>query len=321
MSTLLRQLGLGRLAYRVVHAPLAAARRSVAAGGPIEQWRTARGRAAMARAALELPPPGGDPTKPPLCLHVLTGRRFWDQTAFCLWSFARQAGRVLAPRIHDDGTLEPKQAEVLRQLFPAAELISAAHARAQLEERLPRSRFPVLRDRWDHYPQIRKLIDPHLGSHGWKLVIDSDLLFFRAPEFIVRWLEHPDRPLHAVDAETSYGYSPALLTTMAGRPLAELLNVGLCGLNSDELDWEHLERLCGTLIAREGTHYFLEQALVAILAAGRDCAVAPAADYVTLPVPPEAHECRAAMHHYVAGAKRWYYRHCWRVARARGTAT
>ena len=58
--------------------------------------------------------------------------------------------------------------------------------------------------------------------------------------------------------------------------------------------------------------YYLEQALVAMLAARSNCAVAPAADYVTWPRPPEATECRAVMHHYVAGSKRWYFQHNWR---------
>jgi hypothetical protein len=90
------------------------------------------------------------------------------------------------------------------------------------------------------------------------------------------------------------------------------LNVGLCGLHSDELDWEKIEWLCRTLIEKERTHYYLEQALVAILLAGRDCTIAPQSHYVTLPVPPEAQSCQAVMHHYVADSKRWYFQTNWR---------
>jgi hypothetical protein len=83
-------------------------------------------------------------------------------------------------------------------------------------------------------------------------------------------------------------------------------------LRSEELDWERLEHLCRTLIERERTHYYLEQALVAVLLAGRACAVAPEKEYLTLPVPPEASECRAVMHHYVADSKRWYFQQNWK---------
>ncbi len=311
MRALSRQLGLGRLAYLLWHVPRGWLADSVRAGGPVEQWRTARGRAAMETAARALPalPAGGGE---PLPLHLLSGRRFWHQTAFCLWTFARCSGRPLAPVIYDDGSLAPAWREPLQRLFPAARFVDRAISEARLEVELPEARFPHLRERWRNYPNIRKLIDPHLGARGWKLVVDSDLLFFRQPEFLLRWLDAPDRPLHAVDCETSYGYTRPLLDSLAGAPLADLVNVGLTGLESASLDWEQLEHWTRTLHAREGTSYYLEQALVAMLVAGRSCAVAPAADYVTLPRLPEATACRAVMHHYVSDSKRWYYQRNWR---------
>jgi hypothetical protein len=33
-----------------------------------------------------------------------------------------------------------------------------------------------------------------------------------------------------------------------------------------------------------------------------------------MPVPPEARDCRAVMHHYVAASKRWYFQHNWQRA-------
>ena len=52
--------------------------------------------------------------------------------------------------------------------------------------------------------------------------------------------------------------------------------VGLCGLRSDTLDWAELEAWTAELQALEKTSYYLEQALVAMLAARQPCAVAPA---------------------------------------------
>lgn len=317
MRPLLRRLGLGRLAYGLYHAPLGALRDSVAAGGPVEQWRTYRGRCAMEQSAASLPPPPAG-SGAPLELHLLTGRRFWYQTAFCLWTFARQAERTLAPVIIDDGSLTPDNCAALQRLFPALRFQRKPEAAARLAALLPPAKFPRLHDRWRHYPHIRKIIDPHLGSRGWKLVLDSDLLFFHRPDFLLGWLDAPDRPLHAVDVATAYGYPTGLLTTVTGTPLADRVNVGLTGLKSEELDWEQLEHWCDRLITAAGTNYYLEQALVAMLVSGRSCAIAPASDYVTLPPPPEASECRAVMHHYVAGSKRWYFRANWqRVMRGK----
>jgi hypothetical protein len=302
----------GQFLLRFCHTPVNRIRDSLRNGGPWQERRTEQGRCEMeaaARTLPALPPAGGAAVE----LHLLTGRRFWYQTAFCLWSFARQAGRPVAPVIYDDGTLAAEHREPLRRLFPATRFITQAEAIERLDAHLPRSRFPVLRERWDNYPNIRKLIDPHLARGGWKLVIDSDLLFFRRPDFLLAWLDGPTRPLHAVDCESSYGYSRGLMQELAGSPVAELVNVGLTGLQSESVDWDQLESWCRSLIGRERTSYYLEQALVAMLVAGRPCAIAPAADYVTLPRSTEARECRAVMHHYVAESKRWYFQRNWRL--------
>ena len=306
-----RQLGLGRLLYRVWHQPRSKIIDFFRDGGPLGQRRNRAGREAMEAAARELPPlPHADGS--PLPLHLLTGRRFWAQTAFCLWTFARHAQRPLAPVIYDDGTLVAEHREPLARLFPTIRFVDPDEILARLDRNIPESRFPVLRERWRNYPNIRKLTDPHVGACGWKLVLDSDLLFFRSPDLLLRWLDRPMVPLHAVDCETSYGYSRSLMNQLAGTPVADLVNVGLTGLEGSTLDWERLEFWCRTLIERERTHYYLEQALVAMQVAGQPCVVAPAADYVTFPRPPEANRCQAVMHHYVAGSKRWYFRQNWR---------
>lgn len=303
----------GQFLLRFYHTPVNRIRDALRNGGPWQQRRTEHGRAAMEAAASRLPVPSVA-SGAALELHLLTGRRFWYQTAFCLWTFARHACRPLAPVIYDDGTLTEEFCGPLRRLFPAARFIAHAESIARLDEHLPVAKFPTLRERWLNYPNIRKLIDPHLGSTGWKLVLDSDLLFFRQPDFLLNWLDAPTCPLHAVDCETSYGYSRPLMNKLAGAPVADLVNVGLTGLNSSELDWEQLEHWCSTLITQEKTSYYLEQALIAMLMAGRPCAIAPVADYVTLPKPPEAHSCKAVMHHYVAHSKRWYFQQNWRLA-------
>ena len=312
MKDLLRTLGLGKVALHLYHNPVGRLRDCLREGGPLQQRRTERARQEMERAAARLPAlPAIDSPLAPLTPHLLTGQRFWYQSAFCLWTFARQAQRRVAPVIVDDGTLTPDQGRILADLFPLARFVSPAETRQRLEEHLPASRFPVLRERWQNYPHIRKLTDVHAGGTGWKLVMDSDLLFFHRPSLLVKWLDQPARPLHAVDVENSYGYSRPLLDSLAGAPLADYVNVGLCGLNSGEIDWEKLEHWCRTLLEKEGTNYYLEQAFVAMLVAGRECTVAPGATYVTLPRPPEALACEAVMHHYVAESRRWYYQYNW----------
>ncbi len=308
--TWVQRAGLGRLLYLFWHAPLGRVVNSWRNGGPWAERETARQCRAMEEAAATLPPMVEG--APPLTLHFLSGRRFWYQTAFCLHSLSRQSGRPIRAEIYDDGSFDDTSRAGLQRLGPAVTIHPAADLLDRLHQHLPEKKFPVLHERWRNYPNIRKLTDPHLGSTGWKLVIDSDLLFFRRPAFLLDWLEAPDRLLHAVDCEQSYGYPVPRLERLAGATLADKVNVGLCGLQSEALDWERLEAWCAELCLGQRPSYYLEQALVAMLAAGQPCAVAPAQDYLTMPSRAEVAHPRAVMHHYVAASKRWYYRLGWR---------
>ena len=61
------------------------------------------------------------------------------------------------------------------------------------------------------------------------------------------------------------------MTSLTKAPIPQRVNVGICGLKSDDLDWEQLESWCKTLIEQQGTHYYQEQALIAMLMAGQSC--------------------------------------------------
>ena len=303
----------GQLLFQLYHRPAGWISRSLRNGGPWAERKTERQRREMEAAAEDLPAlPEVSGASPPT-LHLMTGRKFWYQTAFCLHSFARAAQTGIRAEIYDDGSLDAACAAQLKRLGAEVHIHPFAALRANLDRHFPAARFPVLRERWLNYPNLRKLTDVHAGGAGWKLVIDSDLLFFRRPDFLLDWLQAPDRILHAVDCQESYGYSRPLMEKLAGVPIPPLVNVGLCGLRSEVIDWEEIEAWCAELMAREKTSYFLEQALVAMLAARRQpCAVAPAADYLTFPSRAEVLHPRAVMHHYVAESKRWYFRHGWR---------
>jgi hypothetical protein len=245
-------------------------------------------------------------------VHVLTGNKFWYQTAFCLWSLAKASGREVRAVVHDDGSLRREQAEQLQHIFPGTRIEWIAEAEDKLNRLLPESRYPTLRRRRRELPLMKKILDVHAGGTGWNLFMDADLLFFQRPDFLLDWWDDPSQPLTSVDAEYAYGYPLELLEELAGAKVRPLINTGLSGHRSDAIDWDKMEYWCRTLIERAGTHYYQEQALVALHVAGQDCAVLPSDDYITLPVLPEALECKAVMHHYVAGSKPWYFRHNWK---------
>ncbi|MBX9757796.1 MAG: hypothetical protein K2Y29_03395, partial [Beijerinckiaceae bacterium] len=229
-------------------------------------------------------------------------------------SLAMHCPRPLRFVIVDDGTLSAKRINDLRSLLTGCKIVCAAEIEARLDANLPASRFPVLRKRRLHYPHLRKLTDIHVGSHGWKLVLDSDMLFHKRPDFLLRWLANPTAPIHMTDVENAYGYTHDLMESLTGHLIPDRVNVGVCGLNSSALDWPRLERWCEELMLREGSHYLQEQALVAMLMSGVPHVAISSNEAI---VAPSLEECRTpsvSLHHYVADSKAWYFRSAWRDA-------
>jgi hypothetical protein len=115
---------------------------------------------------------------------------------------------------------------------------------------------------------------------------------------------------------TAYGYSAQLLRELVGGEVPERVNVGICGLRSDTIEWDRVEYWCREMLEREGTHYFQEQALTAMLLTGQNCLRLEPPDYVVLPNLAEGRKPKAALHHYVASSKRSYFQYGWRKVMA-----
>jgi hypothetical protein len=309
-----RRLRLGALAYHAYYAPAGMVKR-VRREGAMNLLLSRYGRRQMERAAFRLPAMRSSDTEPLREVHFLTGRRFWYQTCFCAYSLLCHSPLGLRPVIYDDGTLLPEHRVEIRRIFPQARIVLPAEIQVRLDHALPAARYPCLRKRRLAYPHLRKLTDIHAGGTGWKLVLDSDMLFFRAPAFLLAWLQAPAAPCHMLDAASAYGYSQELMAELTQAPLPERLNVGICGLHSEEIEWDRLECWCRALLDREGSHYLQEQALTAMLVADRACAIAPADDYVIQPSREEVQRPCGVMHHYVAESKAWYFRYAWRQVR------
>ncbi len=242
----------------------------------------------------------------------LTGRKYWYQTIYCAFSLQQSISAQIPFQIFDDGSLTKFQCAELKRLLPTAEIIEFQEIEALLDRYLPRDKFPSLRQRRLVYPHISKLIDVHVGSSGWKLVLDSDMLFFEKPVELLDWLRNPAQAIHLIDTESHYGYSLKLMQELAGAAIPEKINVGVTGLLSENLNWQELEKWCEALLEREGSHYLQEQALIAMLMAKTQALALPAARYRVQPTEEEVQQAQSALQHYVAESKPWYFRYGWK---------
>jgi len=312
ISQILKEWKLGVILYKVYYSPKNFLLR-LFRKGIINTAVDHRAQQQMEQAAYKLKVVDNhDSADSPLEIHFLTGRKFWYQTIFCAYSFAQHTNIPIRPIIYDDGSLDSKYQEEILRIFPEAKIILNAEIEEYINEHLPEHKFPYLRERRRLQPHMKKITDIRVGSPGWKLVLDSDMLFFRTPEFLIDWLKSPQNPCYMVDVLNSYGYSNTLMTSLTQAEIPDRLNVGICGLNSDDIDWEQLEYWSKTMIDREGTTYYMDQALSAMLMSGKTCSIAPSDEYIAMPSREEGMQPHAIMHHYVDKSKPLYFRYGWK---------
>ena len=284
--------------------------------GPKAYFRLDAWKREMEKGAWDLKPVEATSSEPPLEIWFLTGKGFWYQSAFCAWTLAHQSGRKISVSLVDDGTLSNKHEEGIRRLFPEGATVRKEEITDKVESLLPIDKFPVLRQRWIDYVNIRKLTDIHLGSEGTKLVLDSDMLFFAEPTEMLDWWDQrgSDELCLMTDCEESYGYSRPLMEKLTGATIPKLLNVGVCGSSSDSMDWEKLEHWSASLLEAEGTSYYLEQALVAMMASTQSHRVMPSESYITFPDRDTVLNKGSILQHYVSDSKPSYFGDAWKLA-------
>jgi len=306
-----RRLGFGSVVYRIWHAPRSSLT-LLSKKGLLNAWRVSRGKAQMNRFAERLQPLPSAPDAPALEVHILTGRKFIHQTILCLYSLQKTSGHRLGVHLYDDGSLSGSASQLVQTILPGARIYRPKEIEQRLDTVLPKEEFPTLRSQRLTYPQIRKLTDIHAGRSGWQLALDADMLFFSNPEELVAWSFDPEAPLFMRDCEQSYGYSPSILESLAGRQLPERLNVGVAGIRAGSLAWAELEAWARHLIRMEGSSYYLEQALCALIATKDGYQILPDSKYIVRPSNDDAAAGRGCLQHYVSESRTAYYLSAWR---------
>jgi len=313
----IRRLGGGKLLYRIWHAPRGRLARLLRTG-VLKSWKIQQGKVEMHRFVESLPSPSTPPDDAPLFeVHLLTGRNFIHQTLLCLLSLQQVSSCRLNAHLYDDGTLDSRSCDLAKQIVGTVTIHTLAQIEARLDSVLPRDRFPTLREQRASYAQMRKLTDVHAGRSDWNLVLDSDMLFFRKPNELLRWSESPSRPLFMKDCEESYGFPRSTLEALCRAPLPSMLNVGVTGLDSGAIDWQQLEFWARSLLRTHGSSYYLEQALCAMISSEIGVKILPGSTYIVQPSSEQAATGAGCLQHYVAESREAYYLHAWQVWRSR----
>lgn len=292
--------------YRYPKARLARYKRF---GGYRQYRQMLAGEEAMRKAAATLPPVPSFANGLPV--FFLTGQQYLHQTLFCIRSLSRVTATKFQFTIVDDGTFDAALLTRIKRQLPGAKVIMHDAINRNLNALLPETAYPHLRARREAYPHLRKLTDIHtIPAPEWKLVLDSDMLFWQEPVELLNWLDNPHQPVHMVDCEESYGYTKELMRTLAADDIPAKLNVGIAGLSSKSIDWKKVDEWIEALEQAQGTSYYLEQALTAMLVGSKPCKVLDADKYEVNPAVASSTN-KVVLQHYVDLSKKIYYRDAW----------
>ena len=271
----------------------------------------------MTRAARDLPPLEASGNGGEVELHFLSGTGFWYQTCFCAYSLLMYSPSIAGVVIQNDGTLKAEETEILERVFPGVRIKDLSDIRSGLNKNFPEEIFPTLHCRSGHWITMRKLTVVHGGSSGWKLCLDSDMLFFKRPAMLLDWLSSPSVPCYLQGRGRAFGYSDELMSSLVEGTIPSSLNSGIFGFNSAAIDWTRLEHWAQTLLQREGSRYLMEQAMSAMLIAGSPYVEFPNSEYRLCPDIDEAITPVAVMHHYAGHSRPLMFRYGWRHINSR----
>lgn len=269
------------------------------------------GKKQMAKAACRLPPVRS--YNDGLPVYFLTGKDYLYQTLFCIRSLSLRGDVKFRFTLVDDGSFNEAIVKQIQSQLPQAEIIMAAEIAKNIDKHLPPEGFPNIHRKRKVYAHLKKLTDIHtLPGEPWKMVLDSDMLFWKEPAELISWLKNPTSPLALKDCMQSYGYDLGLMQALSGGEIEPLLNVGAVGLNSLAVNWDKLEKWIGELEAAGGASYYLEQALTAMLIGETPLIMLPGTDYIVCPSDAEMMDKTGILHHYVDTSKKGYFIYLWK---------
>jgi len=209
-------------------------------------------------------PPGEIP------VHVLSGKDDWLLACWMLASWFHTTERNWTVIIHDDGHIPPEAAAAFERIAPGSRRISADTADRAVLETL--AAHPACSDYRKAHPLARKIFDvPALTPGERFIILDSDVLFFRKPDFILRWCaDGGDECWFNEDVKEAFPIPLGEIREILGIDVWPRVNSGLCLLNRSAIDLDLCERALRESSLLKGHIWLVEQSLFAICASARN---------------------------------------------------
>lgn len=237
---------------------------SEGAGRAFRRWR--QWNQILGTAPVHMAAPGDAPVE----VHLLCHRGDHLCAIWALKTLYRTSGVRWPAVVHIQGPATATMMRRFRDHVPDARLIVQDEADARVLDLLA-DRCPRLVAARQQSPFMMKLIDPVLLGNAERIVIlDSDVLFFRAPRELCAHVEQApaDTWLFQRDPSSTYNVSEADAASAFGIRMPERVNSGLAVVPRSLVDLDLCERLLEHPDVRRPSGW-IEQTLFALCAGAR----------------------------------------------------
>lgn len=204
-----------------------------------------------------------------ICLMCHSGD--WVAALWAIKSFYYHLSGAYPLVVRVQGNFATRDLEELRRHLPTAHFVTQSEADQRVTGALERLDCPRLLELRSEVVHIQKLTDFAVVSQAQALfVLDSDILFFQAPNELKEALQKEGALVFQQDHASSYVLSPEQSLAAFGLELPERLNVGMMLFPRRDIDFRLCEEWLGNPVfdAHRKTPH-IEQTLWALLASKR----------------------------------------------------
>ena len=199
-------------------------------------------------------------------LHMVVGHDMLLMGLLALRSLEFHTRCRWSPVIHDDGSFSTEDERILMRHFPDARLVRRAKADKEVPEAL--AGFPACRqNRMKHHWFLKVFDTRHYAPNDRYIVLDSDIVFFRRPDAILRWVsEGADSMWVMEDDREKYSHPRGDLEAFLGKKMLPRANSGLDLVPKEAASLELAEAFLERCAATAPNYAFLEQTIFGLFA-------------------------------------------------------
>ncbi|TWR25192.1 hypothetical protein FPZ43_17115 [Mucilaginibacter pallidiroseus] len=308
------KLGVGKLLYKYIFAPTLGIRYQISHFGIAGSIRYAIGEKALKNAVTHLLPISTEAKVDQITFCFLTGKNYWHQTLLCVQSLHKQLSVKFNVAVYSDGSLSEAHVNVMRRAIPDASFILQTDVDERLTHTLPYEQYPTLNYLRNWHPFFKRMIDIHCAP-GWKIHMDSDMIFFHNPVELRDAFENK-KAIYMADLLTDSYFVDELQTLLYKYNIqcAPNVNGGIIAYNSDLVDYEDLEQKAKLLIDdyKNTGPARIEQTLMSYLLFKQEAtALDPDRYKVLFDLKPHFQEYQVCRH-YIFKAKLSYFTREWK---------